>query len=129
MNREEAEECLRDRLKVITPDGLGEVIRLDSNWGWVDVLISAPSYYHAEVKTYQVDSLSIYSQRLVFDSRESIDRSAIGVCSEKDLISRYEHLEESLGWRSLSQEELAEMKDIGIELRLRGGSGWGESDD
>lgn len=128
MTREEAEECYRDRAKVITPDGLGEIIRLNDR-DWADILISAPSYYHAEVKIYHITSLDIISQPLVFAPQESIDRSAIGICSEKDLISRYEYLEEALGWRALSQEEITEMKDIGIELRLRGGSGWGDRDD
>jgi hypothetical protein len=120
MTREDAEECLRDRLKVVTAHGLGEIIRMGKGGDWTDVLISAPSYYHAEVNTYLLNSIDRYSQPLKFDPQEPYARSAYEVCSSKDLLDRYEHLDELLGWTSLSREQIVEKNDIEWELERRG---------
>lgn len=120
MTREDAEECYRDRLLVITRHGLGEIIRLGRDNSWADVLISAPSYYHAEVNTYLLNSIERYSQPLKFDPQKAYDKSAYGVCSSKDLLSRYEYLDELLGYTFLSREQSIEKEDIAWELERRG---------
>lgn len=45
MTRQEAEECMRDRMKVVTPYGLGEVISVcdkRSELQWVELDIDDP---------------------------------------------------------------------------------------